>query len=183
MMIRQVARARVRGRGLERGNIDRRHDLVDRHRQSPPPVRMLVHGAGNIGLVDHPEQILQRYREQARSGPRQKTHHRIKIIPVDAVVAQRLGQHGERMPARVVAFAGIDPERPFQLQIAEGAPPGIAREIMGVEGDKRIGRIMIDAAKRGHDRRARTSSPDTTRCPNRPFARESLPARCRGPRR
>ena len=108
---------------------------------------MFVHGAGNIGLVDHAKQILQRYRQQPGSGPRQKTRDRVKIIPVDAVMAQCLGQHGQRMPSRVVAFAGIDPERAFQLEIAEGAPPGIGREIVGVEGDERIGRIMIDAAK------------------------------------
>ena len=64
--------APVRGRGLERGDVDRGCDVVDRNRQPLPPVRMLVDGAGNIGLVDHAQQILQRDREQARPGPRQK---------------------------------------------------------------------------------------------------------------
>ena len=52
------------------------------------------------------------------------------------------------MPARIVAFAGIDPDRAFQLEIAERAPAGIGRQIVGVEGDQRVGRIMVDAAKR-----------------------------------
>ena len=157
--------------------------MLERHRKPPPPVRMFVDGAGNIGLVDHAEQILQRDREQPRSGPRQEIRHRIEIVALDAVMAQHVVQHGERMPARIVAFAGIDAERALQLQIAERAPAGIGRQIVGVEGDERIGEIMVDAPERGRDRRARTSSPDRTRCPNRPSARETLPARCRGPRR
>ena len=57
-------------RGLERGNVDRDRDLVNRQRQPPPPVRMFVPGAGNIGLVDHAQKIIQCYREQARFGAR-----------------------------------------------------------------------------------------------------------------
>ena len=144
---------------------------------------MLVDGAGNVGLIDHAQQILQRYRQQAGSGARQKSRDRIEIVAVDAVMTQHVAQHGQRMPARIVAFAGIDPERALQLEVAERAPARIGRQVVGVEGDERIGRIMVDAAERTRDRRARTSSPDTTRCPNPPSARESLPARCRDPRR
>ncbi len=109
---------------------------------------MLVHGAGNIGLVDQAQQVLERDRQQAGFGPRQKAHHGIKIVAVDGVMTQHLAQHGQCMPPRVVAFAGIDPERPFQLKIAEGAPARISRQIVGVEGDKSVRRIIVDVAKR-----------------------------------
>ena len=39
--------------GLEGYDIDRGGDLVERQRQPLPPVWMLVHRTGNIGLVDH----------------------------------------------------------------------------------------------------------------------------------
>ena len=138
---------------------------------------------GILGWSTTPEQILQRDREQPRFGPRQEIRHRIEIVAVDGVMAQHVVQHRQRMPARIVALAGIDAERALQLEIAERAPAGIGREIVGVEGDERIGQVMIDAAERAVRRRARTSSPDTTRCPNRRSARETLPARCRGLRR
>ena len=51
------------------------------------------------------------------------------------------------MPARIVAFAGIDAERTLQLEVAERAPAGIGRQIVGVEGDERVRRVIIDAAK------------------------------------
>ncbi len=80
---------------------------------------MFVHGAGNIGLVDHAQQILQRDRKQAGFGPRQKTRNGVKIMTVDGVLAQDVGQHRQGTPSRVVALAGIDPERAFQREIAE----------------------------------------------------------------
>jgi len=63
--------------------------------------------------------------------------HRIEIVAFDGVVAQHIVQHRQRVPAPIVAFAGIDSERALQLEIAEGTPAGIGREIMGVEGDER----------------------------------------------
>ena len=51
------------------------------------------------------------------------------------------------MPARVVALAGIDTERALQLEIAERAPARIGRQIVGVEGNERIDRILIGAAE------------------------------------
>src|SRR5690348_12973385 len=51
------------GRRLQRGDVKRGRHFLDRHRKPPPPVRMLVDGTGNVGLVHHPEEILQRYRE------------------------------------------------------------------------------------------------------------------------
>src|SRR3981081_1477260 len=76
---------------LQRWNVNRRHHLVDRKRQPPWPVRMLVHGAGNIGLVGHAQHIFNRYREQAGFGPRQKTCDGIEIMIIDAMITQHLG--------------------------------------------------------------------------------------------
>ena len=70
---RSAPRDRSRVAAFERGDVDRRRDLLERHRKPPPPVRMFVDGAGNIGLVDHAQQILQRDRKQPRLGPREKT--------------------------------------------------------------------------------------------------------------
>ena len=73
--------------------------------------------------------------------------HRIEIVAVDGVVTQHVGQHGKRVPARVVAFPGIDSERTFQREIAEAAPAGIGREIVGIEGHQRIRLVMVDASE------------------------------------
>src|SRR4030081_886711 len=64
------------------------------------------------------------------------------------MMTQHVVQHRQRMPARIVALAGIDPERTLDLEIMEAAPSGICREIVGVEGDQRIGPVVIDAAER-----------------------------------
>ena len=109
---------------------------------------MFVHGAGNIGLIDHAQQILERYRKQAGFGPRQKARDGIKIVTVDGVMTQHVCQHRKCMPSRFVAFAGIDPQRPFQREIAEAAPARIGRQIVGVEGDEGIRRIVVDTSKR-----------------------------------
>ena len=92
---------------------------------------MLVDGAGNIGLIDHAEQILQRYRKQAGFGPRQKAGDRIEIVVVRCRDGAARRSAWQGMPARIVAFAGIDPERAFQLEIAERAPAGIGRRDHG----------------------------------------------------
>ena len=103
---------------------------------------------GMLGWSTTPEQILQRDRQQPRPGARQEIRHRIEIVAVDGVLTQHLVQHRQRMPARLVALAGIDPERALHLEIAERAPAGIGRQIMGVEGDQRIGQVVIDIAER-----------------------------------
>jgi len=50
------------------------------------PIRMFVHVCRNIGLIDHAQQILERYRKQAGFGPRQKARDGIKIVTVDGVI-------------------------------------------------------------------------------------------------
>src|SRR5450759_1849437 len=124
----------LRRRALERSNVDYRGNPVERKRQPLTPVRMLVDGTGNIGLVDDAQHILQRYRQQAGSGPRQKTGNRIEIMAVDAVMNQHVAQHHQGVPSLIVAFTGVDSERAFQPQVAEGTPAGIARQVVGVEG-------------------------------------------------
>ncbi len=75
------------------------------------------------------------------------------------------------------------PSERFSLQIAEGAPAGIGRQIMGVEGDERIGPVMVDIAERPgvvaleHHHEVRPDAPIAS------MARGNLPARCRGPHR
>src|SRR5260370_8383808 len=86
------------GRIPKRGNVDRRRNLVDGKRQPPPPVRMFVHGAGNIGLVDHAQQILQRYREQAGFGPRPKNLYGIKTMTVAGVITHPPLPHPHSTP-------------------------------------------------------------------------------------
>ena len=103
---------------------------------------------GILGWSITPNMIFQRYRQQAGLGPRQKSHDGGEIVTVDGIVTQHLAQHRQRMPPRIVGFTGIDPERAFQLEIAERAPARIAGEIVGIEGDERIGHVMVDIAER-----------------------------------
>ena len=45
--------------------------------------------------------------------------------------SQDLVERAERVPAGLIGFAGIEPDRALYLQIAEGAPAGIGRTDRG----------------------------------------------------
>src|SRR4051794_2918347 len=63
------------------------------------------------------------------------------------VMTQHLAQHSQGVPACIVAFTRIYSEGAFYVQVAERAPTRISREVVGVEGDQRIGRVMVDITK------------------------------------
>ncbi len=71
----------------------------------------------------------------------------IHIVLLDRIVPQHLIEHRQRMPAFLVGLAGVDAEPALGVQIAERAPARIGREIVGAEGDQRIGRIIVDVAE------------------------------------
>src|ERR1700736_3964744 len=52
------------------------------------------------------------------------------------------------MLSRIVGFAGVDAKRSFQLEVAAGPPSREGWKIVGIEGDQRIRRIVVDALKR-----------------------------------
>src|SRR2546423_1406611 len=68
-------------------------------------------------------------------------------MTLDAVMTQYFAQHSQGMPTCVVAFTRIDTEGAFYVEVAERAPTRISREVVGVEGDQRIGRVMVDITK------------------------------------
>ena len=108
---------------------------------------MLVDRPGNVGLVRNAQQVLQRNRQQPRSGSGKERQDREKIIALDGVVTQYVGQHPPRMVPGIVALARIEAERAFQVQIAGAAPTGKRRKVMGIERHQRVRRIVVAGAK------------------------------------
>ena len=108
-------RATARASRLQRGDIDR----PMRSRRSAPASRRRQFGCsltvpGILGWSTTPSRSSSEIASSRDLVRARKFSHRIEIVAVDGVMAQHVVQHRQRMPARVVAFAGIDAERALQ---------------------------------------------------------------------
>ena len=80
---------------------------------------MFVDGAGDVGLVHHTSKSSSAIASSRDLVRARKFATALRSLSLDAVLAQHVVQHGQRMPAPIIAFAGIDAERALWLQIAE----------------------------------------------------------------
>ena len=102
---------------LERGDVDRRK----RSRRSTRGSRRRQFGCsstvpGILGWSITPSRSSSEIASSRDLVRAEKARDGIEIVAVDGVMTQHVVQHRQRMPARIVAFAGIDAERALQLR-------------------------------------------------------------------
>src|SRR3954464_8125166 len=78
------------GRSLQPGRVHTRRNLIDAERHPPPPVRMLVNGAGDVGMLMQTQETFESAPHQARSRASQKLDDGVEAVVVNAMLAERL---------------------------------------------------------------------------------------------
>src|SRR5215831_1811127 len=124
-------------------------EIFERDRQPPTPVRMLVEGTGNVGLLQRPHNVVEGNGNEARGRSRKKPGNCRKAAGVHKLIS--LSQDGvEALSSpgtRFVAFSGIQSKRALCVQVISFQPSAQRWKVMRVEGRKRLLRVRLRRTK------------------------------------